>query len=88
MQIIIDPHTLIRANERGASEEEIKDVLLNGTPSIAKKNRSSKWKVFSFKAERNEKFYEQKRIEVIFIQEFGNIITVTVYVYYGKWNEL
>ena len=88
MQIIIDPHTLLRANERGASEEEIKDVLLTGISSIAKKNRSSKWKAFPFNAERNGKFYEEKKIEVIFIYETGNIITVTVYVYYGKWTEL
>ena len=33
---------------------------------------------------RAKKFYEQKRVEVIYTVEGENIITVTVYVFYGK----
>jgi hypothetical protein len=31
------------------------------------------------------KFYEQKKVEVFYIIEKDTIITVTVYVFYGKW---
>ena len=87
MQITIDPHTLQRAAERGASEEEIKDVLTTGTLALAKGGRKSKSKVFDFGREWCGKHYEQKKIEVIFTEQGDNIITVTVYVFYGKWNE-
>ncbi|HNY12137.1 MAG TPA: DUF4258 domain-containing protein [Candidatus Wallbacteria bacterium] len=83
--IQIEPHTIERANERGASFDEITDVLKNGADTPAKFGKKSKFKVYDFKALRNEKYYEQKRIEVIYLIENDNIITVTVYVFYGKW---
>jgi len=33
------------------------------------------------------KFYKQKRIEVIYLYEQSTIITVTVYVFYGEWEQ-
>ena len=38
MQIRIEPHTLLRANERGASEEEIKKTLITGSVSFKLKD--------------------------------------------------
>ena len=87
MQIRIEPHTLKRALERGANEHEIIEVLNNGTTVVAKEGRSAKAKVFEFNALRNEKHYHQKKIEVYFIIEALTIVTITVYVYYGKWEE-
>ena len=85
IRIQIDPHTLARAAERGASEAEIKDVLRAGEDIPAKKNRKARAKVYSFDRDRNGKFYEQKRIEVYYVEEAGKIVTVTVYVFYGRW---
>lgn len=85
IRIQIDPHTLKRAEERGASEAEIKDVLRAGAEFPAKKNRKARAKVYPFNRERNGKFYEQKRIEVYYVEEAGKSVTVTVYVFYGKW---
>ena len=85
MNIQIDPHTLERAAERGASEEEIRDVLISGIGLLAKQGRLAKTKVYEYKQTRLGKYYEQKRIEVFYIEEYGKIITVTVYVFYGKW---
>ena len=34
---------------------------------------------------RQGEYYEQKRVEVFYITEGDAIITVTVYVFYGKW---
>jgi len=69
MKIQIDPHTLERAIERGASEEEIRDVLCAGSDIPAKKNRNGKTKVYQFNQKRMNKFYEQKKIEVIYTIE-------------------
>jgi hypothetical protein len=40
---------------------------------------------YEFKRERNGKLYDQKRVEVIFIVEQDVAVTITVYVFYGKW---
>ena len=85
MEIQIDPHTLKRAEERGVSEEEIKDVIGTGVTISAKYERIGKAKVYSFGQKRHDKYYEQKRVEVFYIIEKNKIITVTVYVFYGKW---
>jgi hypothetical protein len=42
MEIQIDPHTLERAEERGASEEEIRDVINTGIAIPAKDGRMGK----------------------------------------------
>lgn len=87
MEIQIDPHTLERAEERGATEKEIKDVIQSGFAIPAKHGRIGRAKVCNFKQKRHNKYYEHKRIEVFYIIEQTKIITVTVYVFYGKWEE-
>lgn len=87
MKIIIDPHTLERANERGASEYEIKDVIKTGFTIPAKLNRKAKAKNYHFGKNRHGKYFEQKRVEVIYITEDEFVITITVYVFYGKWKD-
>lgn len=85
MKIRIDPHTLERAEERGTNEEEIKDVIINGFLVPAKHGRIGKAKIYDFKMKRLDKYYEQKKVEVIYTQESEAIVTVTVYVFHGKW---
>ena len=85
MNIQIDPHTLERAEERGTSADEIIDVIISGTPIPAKYGRLSKVKVYNFKTNRLGKYYEHKRVEVFFAVEGDVIVTITVYVFYGKW---
>ena len=85
MKIQINPHTSERAQERGASEEEIKDVIRTGFDIAAKYGRTGKAKVYQFKQERHGKYYEQKRIEVFYIVEEDLVVTVTAYVFYGRW---
>jgi hypothetical protein len=87
LKIQIDSHTSERAIERGTSVAEIEDVINNGIPIKAKLERLGKSKVFNFNQERNGKFYDQKRVEVFYIIEYEVIITVTVYVFYGKWEK-
>lgn len=85
MEIQIDPHTLERAEERGTNEAEIKDVIHSGAAIPAKYERIGKAKVYDFKQGRHKKYYEHKRVEVFYLIEGDKIITVTVYVFYGKW---
>jgi hypothetical protein len=85
MEIQIDPHTLERAEERGTNEEEIEDVIDSGVSIPAKYGRIGKAKVYDFKQKRHGNYYQQKRVEVIYIVERDVIATVTVYVFYGKW---
>lgn len=85
MEIQIDPHTLERAEERGTNENEIKDVINTGLAIPAKYGRIGKAKVYDFKQKRYNKYYEQKRVEVFYNIEGNKIITITVYVFYGKW---
>lgn len=88
MKIQIDPHTLERAEERGTNEDEIKDVIETGITIPAKYGRTGKAKVYDFKQKRHSKYYEQKRIEVFYAIEKSLVVTVTVYVFYGKWEVL
>ena len=85
MEIQIDQHTLERAEERGADEKEIRDVINTGFSISAKYERIGKAKVYDFKQKRHDKYYEQKRVEVFYTIEENVVVTVTVYVFYGKW---
>ena len=87
MKMQIEPHTLQRAEERGTNIEEIQITLEHGTQIPARGNRKAKAKVFSFKEERLGKHYEEKRVEVIYVEEGNLIVTVTVYVFYGEWSD-
>jgi hypothetical protein len=85
VKILIDPHTLERAEERGTNESEIRDVIDTGFFIPAKYNRLAKAKIYSFQGKRHGKFYEQKRVEVFYNIEKDFVVTATVYVFYGKW---
>ena len=85
MEIQIDPHTLERAEERGTNKKEIVDVINTGFSIQAKYGRVGTAKIYDFKQSRHNKYYEQKRVEVFYIVEGNVIITVTIYVFYGKW---
>ncbi|MBI4824497.1 MAG: hypothetical protein HY805_09770 [Nitrospirae bacterium] len=76
------------AEERGTDENEIRDVILTGFSIPAKYGRAGKAKVYEFKKNRLNKYYEQKRVEVFYTIEGDAIISVTVYVFYGKWEDV
>ena len=85
MLIRINPHTLERAEERGATKVEIEDVIRTGTPIPAKGNRLAKEKVYDFRHQRQNVYYHQKKVQVIYVLQEGVAVTVTVYVFYGRW---
>ena len=85
MDIRIDSHTLEGAAERNASAEEIRDFINSGRPILAKYGRLGKSKIFDFNQTRLGRYYKQKKIQVFFAIEGDVIVTVIVYVFYGKW---
>jgi hypothetical protein len=85
MNIRLEPHTRLRAEERGATEEEIFDTLKTGQALLAKGNRLAKFKVYLFQQVRNGRFYEEKKVEVYYLVDNNELITVTVFVLYGKF---
>ena len=87
MKIQLDSHTLERAEERGTREEEIKDVIETGFTIPGKYGRTGKAKIYDFGQNRHGKYYDQKRVEVMYVIENNITITVRVYVFYGKWEE-
>jgi hypothetical protein len=87
MKIVITSHALERAEERGTNKGEIEDVVNNGFPAFASGNRLGRAKVYYFHGKRNNKYYDQKKVEVIYYVKENEIIVVTVYVFYGKWEE-
>jgi len=87
MNVMLDSHTLKRAEERGTDEIEIKEVLRTGVEFVAKNGRKGKAKTYTYQKERLGRYYEHKRVEVIYTEENDTIITITVYVFYGKWEE-
>ena len=45
----------------------------------------SKEKVSDFRQQRQDGYYHQKKVQVIYVVQAEVAITVTVYVFYGKW---
>jgi uncharacterized protein YuzE len=79
MKVRIDPHTLEQMVKRGTSEDEIIEVLNSEKVEPAKRGRFKKSKVFSFNDFWCNKFYLQKKVEVIYTIEQEEIVTVTVF---------
>jgi len=59
--------------------------LNTGFEIFANKGRFAKAKINNYDKIWNGKHYPQKRIEVIYTINSNKIVTVTVYVFYGKW---
>jgi hypothetical protein len=53
----------------------------------AKSGRLARFKVFQCRERWQGKNYQQKRVEVVYVIEEGVIITVTVYAFYGRFEE-
>jgi hypothetical protein len=85
MRIFIGRHSKERALERGTSSKEILEVLSSGYSIPAKYGRKGKAKIYDYGRKRHDVFYEQKKVEVFYAEDDGDIIVLTVYVFYGKW---
>ena len=87
MKVEISSHTLERAEERGATEEEIEDVIKTGEEISAKHDRIGKEKVYNFDDEWNGKHHSEKLVRVFYILFETIARTVTVIVRFGKFTK-
>ena len=87
MKIQIDPHTLERAEERGTDDAEIRDVIETGFSIAARGKRYGKAKIYDYGESHGGRQYKQKRVEVIYVVEDDKIVKVTVFVFYGEWED-
>ncbi len=69
---------------RGATENEVREAIIDGERDVAKSGRFASRKTFEFNAISpiNNKRYALKTVEVIWIDEPEEIVVVTTKVYY------
>ena len=87
MATVYTAHALERIDWRGTSLEEVDEVLENGSADAARPGYEARYKVFPYGKEWGRKFYPQKRVRVVFAEEGQDTVVVTVYVYFGSWDE-
>ena len=75
-------HALEQLHYRGTTKEEIADTIRNGAWQPAELGRLECRKDFGYNKDWNGRQYKTKQVRPIFVEEDGEIIVVTVYVYY------
>ena len=81
-QIIFSRHSLDQLRDRGATEAEVREAIVNGERMPAKKGRIAFRKNFSYRSNWKGKHYEIKQVMPIVIQEGHADVVVTVYTFY------
>jgi radical SAM superfamily enzyme YgiQ (UPF0313 family) len=84
--VIID-HARRRMPERGVSEDEVREVLARGRPAEARGGRQAVELVFPYNSFWQGRFYEQKKVKIIYVEEGADQIVIIVYAYYGGWDQ-
>ena len=87
MRVIIIDHARDRMVERGAKEDEVIAVLKQGRALKRALGREVKEMTFPFNSRWQGRFYRQKKVRVVYIEEGDNQIVITVYAYFGEWEE-
>jgi hypothetical protein len=81
--IRLSSHPRARMQQRGATEEEVFEAIRTAPWTGAERGRHECRKDFPFNREWNGKVHATKQIRPIFVEEAGEILVVTVYVYYA-----
>ena len=76
-------HAKEQVRFRGTTEEEVREAIRIASWKPAEMNRMECLHEFTFKNTWNNRFYERKQVRPIFVEEKGEIVVVTVYVYYS-----
>jgi hypothetical protein len=85
MDIKIEPLTLKKATDQGATEEEIDATIRTGKDLNSESGLLGKTRTFPFKAIRDNIFFEQKKLDVYFSVENKLITTLEIQVFYGSF---
>jgi len=78
----LSQHCLEQARYRGCNEEEIIQTIRDIQWEKAELGRLQCQKNFTFNKIWNGKEYAVKQVKPIFMEESGEVIVITVYVYY------
>jgi hypothetical protein len=82
MKIVFPPHARQKMLERGASAEEVKEVILHGEQIPAKHGRTALRKNFQYDSKWGETFYHIKQVLAITKKENHDIFVITVFTFY------
>ena len=86
MDIKLEPQLLKKAKDEGATEEEIDATIRTGKDLNSASGLLGKTRTCPYKAERNNIFYEQKKLDVYFSVENKLITAIGVDVFYGTFS--
>jgi hypothetical protein len=84
--VVIIDHARRRMPERGVSEDEVREVLAQGQPAEARGGRQALELVFAYNDYRQGRFYEQKKVKVVYVEEGPDQIVITIDAYYRRWD--
>ncbi len=76
--IRLHPHAKTRLTERGASEEEVRQTILNGEPFAVKLGRWGFRRNFAYNDMWLGRFYRTKQVHAIAVREGEDWLVITV----------
>jgi hypothetical protein len=87
VELVIIDHARLRMAERGASEDDVRHAIETGRAEPQRAGRWAKEAVFPYNADWQGRRYEQKKVRAVYVEEGARVVVVTVYVYYGRWED-
>lgn len=81
-QIILSNHARIKMADRGATEDEVKRTIKEGSSEPVRKGRLMFRKNFPFDSIWRKKHYSIKQVAPIVAEENDELVVITVYVYF------
>ncbi|MHB8841851.1 MAG: DUF4258 domain-containing protein [Candidatus Aquicultor sp.] len=85
MDVVFIEHADERIVERGTNADEVKQVLATADTVPTKLGRIAEEAVFEYNSNWLGKYYKQKKVKVVYVEEQGKTMVITVYVYFGSW---
>jgi len=80
--IRLSGHAREQIGHRGTTEQDVHEAIREGSWGDAGGGRRDARKDYKFDAEWNGRRYATKQVRPVFVEEAGEIVVVTVYVYY------
>jgi len=80
--IRLTKHAIEQCEERGATEDEVREAIRIGIVEPAEKDRLLARLNFQFSNFWNGNFYPIKQVAPVFVEEEKEIVVITVYTFY------
>ena len=82
--IYFTKHASVQIKSRGASEEEVIEVIQSALWQPAERGRLTASLSFPFNSEHYGRFYANKEVVPIFVEEPDRIVVITVYTFFSQ----